>query len=64
MNIIKKYHSPSKLVLNHVSSLIKPGAKVLEIGPGFEPFEKATHFCGWTDEEEIKIKKLYKGKCV
>jgi hypothetical protein len=47
MNIIKKYHSPSKLVLNHVSSLIKPGGKVLEIGPGFEPFKKATHFCGW-----------------
>jgi hypothetical protein len=56
MNIIKKYHSPSKLVLNHVSSLIKPGAKVLEIGPGFEPFEKATHFCGWTDEEGSRLK--------
>jgi len=60
MNIIKKYHSPSKLVLNHVSSLIKPGAKVLEIGPGFEPFEKATHFCGWTDEEGSRLKNYTK----
>ena len=46
MSITKKYHNPSKLVLNYVSSLIKSNAKVLEIGPGFEPFERATHFCG------------------
>ena len=60
MSITKKYHSPSKLVLNHVSSLIKPGAKILEIGPGFEPFEKATHFCGWTDEEGSRLKNYTK----
>jgi hypothetical protein len=44
MNIIKKYHSPSKLVLNHVSSLIKPGAKVLEIGPGLNHLKKLRIF--------------------
>ena len=58
--IEKKYHSPQKIILDYVSSLIKPGAKVLEIGPGFEPFEKATHFCGWTDEEGSRLKNYTK----
>ena len=58
--IEKKYHSPQKIILDYVSSLIKPDAKVLEIGPGFEPFEKATHFCGWTNEEGSRLKNYTK----
>jgi hypothetical protein len=46
--IEKKYHSPQKIILDYVSSLIKPGAKVLEIGPGFEPFERGYTFL-WLD---------------
>ena len=60
MSITKKYHSPNKLVLNYVASLIKPDAKVLEIGPGFEPLPQATHFCGWTDEEASRLKNYTK----
>ena len=58
--MIKKYHKPIKFVLNYITKQIKPGAKVLEIGPGFEPFEKATHFCGWTDEESKRLKNYTK----
>ena len=58
--MIKKYHKPIKFVLNYIAKQIKPGAKVLEIGPGFEPFEKATHFCGWTDEESKRLKNYTK----
>ena len=58
--MIKKYHKPIKFVLDYIAKQIKPGAKVLEIGPGFEPFEKATHFCGWTDEESKRLKNYTK----
>jgi ubiquinone/menaquinone biosynthesis C-methylase UbiE len=51
----KKYHGAIVEVLDHVKSLIKDGAKVLEIGPGHVPFSKATHFCGWTLEEKSKL---------
>ena len=44
--MIKKYHRPIKFVLNYIAKQIKAGAKVLEIGPGFEPLPQATHFCG------------------
>jgi hypothetical protein len=51
----KKYHGAIVEVLDHVKSLIKDGAKVLEIGPGHVPFSKATHFCGWTLEEKSRL---------
>jgi SAM-dependent methyltransferase len=53
--IENKYHSPIKENLKYVESLVKEGAKVLEIGPGFEPFSKATDFCGWTMEEKGRL---------
>ena len=49
--IKNKYWAPFVSNLNYIENLIKPGAKVLEIGPGGRPFTKATHFCGWTQEE-------------
>jgi hypothetical protein len=36
----KKYHGAIVEVLDHVKSLIKDGAKVLEIGPGHVPFSR------------------------
>jgi len=53
--IKNKYWGPIKENLEYVSSLVKEGAKVLEIGPGQIPFSKATHFCGWTQEEKNKL---------
>jgi len=50
-----KYHAPIKENLQYIESLVKDGAKVLEIGPGFEPFSKATEFCGWTTEEQGRL---------
>jgi len=40
----EKFWSPRPEVLAYVSGLIRPGARVLEIGPGTIPFAKATHF--------------------
>ena len=54
--IKNKYHAPIKENLEYIEALIKDGAKVLEIGPGFEPFSKATEFCGWTTEEQGRLK--------
>ena len=51
-----KFHSPIQQNLDYIKKQIKDGAKVLEIGPGFDPFEKATHFCGWTQEENSRLK--------
>ena len=45
--IENKYHSPIKENLQYIESLVKDGAKVLEIGPGFEPFSKARFL--WLD---------------
>ncbi len=53
----KRYWKPIKQNVDYISSLIKDGAKVLEIGPGQEPFTKATEFCGWTDEEQTRLGK-------
>jgi len=36
--IKNKYWSPIDSNLNYIESLIKPGSKVLEIGPGSKPF--------------------------
>src|SRR6056300_959718 len=53
--IKNKYHGPIQKNLNYIESLIKDGAKVLEIGPGHSPFSKATNFCGWTTEEKERL---------
>ena len=53
--IKNKYHGPIQKNLNYIESLIKDGAKVLEIGPGHLPFSKATYFCGWTMEEKGRL---------
>jgi SAM-dependent methyltransferase len=50
-----KYWAPIKQNLTYIESLIKPDAKVLEIGPGRFPFSKATHFCGWSTDEKNKF---------
>jgi len=53
--IQNKYHKPIKQNLEYIEKQIADGAKVLEIGPGFEPFSKATDFCGWTMEEKGRL---------
>lgn len=53
--IKNKYHGPIQENLKYIESLIKDGAKVLEIGPGHLPFSKATDFCGWTMEEKGRL---------
>ena len=57
-----KFHSPIQQNLDYIKKQIKDGAKVLEIGPGFDPFEKATHFCGWTQEENSRLKIFFSTK--
>ena len=54
--IINKFHAPIKDNLNFLEKQINDGAKVLEIGPGYDHFSKATHFCGWTKEESSRLK--------
>jgi len=53
--MLNKYHGPIQENLNYIESLVKDGAKVLEIGPGQIPFSKATDFCGWTMEEKGRL---------
>ena len=53
--IKNKYHRPIEENLKYIESLVKDGAKVLEIGPGHLPFSKATDFCGWTMEEKGRL---------
>jgi SAM-dependent methyltransferase len=53
--MLNKYHGPIKQNLDYIESLVKDGAKVLEIGPGKIPFSKATDFCGWTMEEKGRL---------
>jgi hypothetical protein len=52
-----KYHQPIEQNLKYIESLIDDGAKVLEIGPGFKPFSKATHFVVGLrkNKEDLKI---------
>ena len=40
--IQNKYHKPIKQNLEYIEKQIADGARVLEIGPGTEPFSKAT----------------------
>lgn len=44
-----KYWAPNQQVLNHLSSIIPEGAKVLDVGPGHAPFERATHSVDFVD---------------
>lgn len=39
-----KYYAPRDDVLAYVGGLIPAGARVLEVGPGLVPFDRATHF--------------------
>jgi len=55
--LTNKYWEPIQENLDYISSLIQDGDKVLEIGPGTQPFSKATEFCGWTSEEQSRLGK-------
>lgn len=46
----RKYWSPLTPVLNWVASRVPEGAKVLEIGPRYIPFQRADTFVGWLGE--------------
>ena len=49
-----KFYGPNTEVIKHIESLCEGKNKVLELGPGYIPFSKATHFCGW-DQGDQKI---------
>jgi len=51
--IKERYFAPIKEVTDYVTSKAK--GKVLELGPGQIPFEKATHFCGHSEEEKSRF---------
>ena len=51
--IKERYFAPIKEVTDYVASKAK--GKVLELGPGQIPFEKATHFCGHSEEEKSRF---------
>ena len=53
-----RYHRPVKEVMTYVSYRAK--GKVLELGPGNIPFNKATEFCGHSLEESERLKGKYK----
>ena len=55
--LTNKYWGPIQENLDYISSLVKDGDNVLEIGPGNKPFSKATEFCGWTNEEQSRLGK-------
>ena len=48
-----RYYAPIEEVTKYVAS--KADGKVLELGPGQVPFEKATHFCGHSEEEKSRF---------
>ena len=50
-----RYYAPIEEVTKYVAS--KANGKVLELGPGQVPFEKANHFCGHSEEEKSGFKK-------
>ena len=49
-----RYYPPIEEVTKYVAS--KANGKVLELGPGQVPFEKATHFCGHSEEAKSRFK--------
>ena len=51
--IEQRYFAPIEEVTKYVAS--KAYGKVLELGPGQVPFEKATHFCGHSEEEKSRF---------
>jgi len=51
--IKERYFAPIKEVTDYVAKKAK--GKVLELGPGQTPFEKATHFCGHSEEEKSRF---------
>lgn len=44
-----KFWAPNQRVLEYLSSIIPPEAKVLDIGPGHAPFKRATHSVDFVD---------------
>ena len=50
-----KHWTPIPAVVNHVSSWIADGARVLEIGPGDHRFPKATYFVDRWPGENITL---------
>jgi len=48
-----RYYAPIEEVTKYVAS--KANGKVLELGPGQVPFEKATHFCGHSEVEKSRF---------
>jgi hypothetical protein len=47
-----KYYGPNPNIISYVEYLCKDKTKILELGPGFTPFSKATHFCGWDQGDQ------------
>jgi SAM-dependent methyltransferase len=50
-----KQWSPVREVVEHVSSIIPKGARVLEVGPGRAPFSRATHYVDYVQRGELNI---------
>lgn len=50
---MKRYWHPIKQVTEFIESIAQ--GKVLELGPGSIPFNKATHFCGHSEEEKSRF---------
>jgi hypothetical protein len=63
-----KYYGPNPNIISYVEYLCKDKTKILELGPGFTPFSKATHFCGWDQGEKKSVSRgqpeLYPGSMV
>jgi hypothetical protein len=47
-----KYYGPNPNIISYVEYLCRDKTKILELGPGFTPFSKATHFCGWDQGDQ------------
>ena len=50
---MKRYWHPIKEVTEFIEFIAQ--GKVLELGPGSIPFNKATHFCGHSEEEKSRF---------
>ena len=55
MKLKNKYWEPIKNITDYICKHIPNGCKVLELGPGAKPLAKATHFCGWSNQEKEKL---------
>jgi hypothetical protein len=53
-----KYWTPAPQVVSWVASQIPEGARVLEIGPGAQPFPRADHFVDWRDWGHVPRNRL------